>query len=1071
MIVCALEYADNVNVDPSDWSKAYLDIANEKGITTDLKGKKGEAATRGDIAVMSYNGLINDLATPTASKTAGDYKGTQKIELSTTTKDADIYYTTDGTTPTVKSTKYTKAISVSKTSTLKAIAVLSGVLVSDVMSVDYTIKKSSGGGGGGGSSRPSTSDTSKTYTRGEWINILLNKINAEIVEGNGRENYYGDTEGHQYENAIESAKAYGIIPANEDEQDVPTFKPDDSTDREFASVTAVLAMGFVSNSDDIDCKDKSSLTYPDFDAIAVKEGFVNLDNGNFYPNRALTEAEKEQIFNTIDAINKSAEITEDIQKVTYSNNVIAEELKSITDYNVVDNGDNTYTVTVIKTPETETVVAGKYFVLPANDKYISGIALKANSVETAAEGYLKINASKPEDISNVMSNIVFSGEATAVANAVEVLDENITYAYDPEGDIENEDEVNLSGRVGGSFAVPGKWTFNFGDGVKIGEHAKLKGKTEVTIPDITAYLDADFGWFSVDVNELTVSITEKAKISGEFEYVFTESTVTDSAGRSESGSIEFARVPFALGATGLSIDLVFSLYYDVKGNISISYTVEATQGVQYKNDNFRFIHNFDNQLEIPSIEFSGQIGIQPAINLVFFEIWDIIGINGKIGAAATVSMENHIDEHLCCVDGTVYLAASIGLNQDTLIGDFLKTYKHYTLEKKIYDKNNSPLKLKLHFENLHKVPECTYGQGKIEGYVYDANTHEPIKYARISVLKGDSLKAVKYTNSEGKYTVDSGLPVGDVKIKISATGYKTYTDTRRVNKNVVTYIESYMMVGRSEEGQGNISGQFVDALTGENVSGVTYEIRDGWNNIDGEDIVISSTAEGSYNVDIPAGNYTILAKADQYIDNSINITVTENSSRQANITLSPKNGGSLDSNNNLRFVLTWGENPSDLDSHLFGPNIDGNGIFHTYFSNKDYYNNELIANLDLDDTTGFGPETTTIYKMNSSGKYSFYVHDYSNKESGTSNELSKSSAKVVIYNGNTRYATFNVPNNIGGTVWHVFDYDAATGTITPINTMSYSSDSSDLDLYAGDNSNISEQTAVYIIGESSNQSK
>lgn len=158
MIVCALGYAEEVEFDPSDWSKAYLEIANEKGITADLKGKKGEAATRGDIAVMSYNGLATEgedskiPATPTASVSGGEYKTTQSVKLTTATKDADIYYTTDGTEPTEKSTKYTTAISISQTTTLKAIAVKNGVASKNVMSVDYTITKTTSGGGGGGGS-------------------------------------------------------------------------------------------------------------------------------------------------------------------------------------------------------------------------------------------------------------------------------------------------------------------------------------------------------------------------------------------------------------------------------------------------------------------------------------------------------------------------------------------------------------------------------------------------------------------------------------------------------------------------------------------------------------------------------------------------------------------------------------------------------------------------------------------------------------------------------------------------------------------------------------------------------
>lgn len=1140
MIVCALGYADNIETAPADWSKAYLDIADDKGITSDLKIKKGEPATRGDIAVMSYNGLATESenskipATPVASVKAGEYKETQKVKLSTVTKDSDIYYTTDGTTPTVKSNKYKKEISISKTSTLKAIAVKNGVVSKDVMSIDYTIKKvSSGGGGGGGSSRPSTptytvsfdlnyegatgapanqsirsgnkateptaperdgysfvgwfkdqqmskvflftetissditlyakwleTDT-RTFTRGEWIALLLTQVNAEVLENGNQTNYYGDTEGTEYSAEIEAAKAYGIIPADEDEQDVPLFNPDELATREFAAITAVLAMGFVSDNKVLDCTDKNELAYPELALIAVKEGFVVLEDNSFYPSRALSGTEKEQIFDVIDIINESAEITEEFEEVSYSNNVVSEELKSIQNYTVSYNDAGNYIVKVLENDSTKKIKENEYFVLPPNDEFSSGLALKALSIQKQDE-YFVIESTVPEDISKVLSSVVFAGKATPDADNVELLDENISYTYDPEGTITDENTISTYGRIGGSFAVPGKWTFDFGEGVKIGQHAKLKGKTEVTIPDITAYLDADFGWFSVDVNELTVSITEKAKIDGKLEYVVIESEYAEGY----SGAKEFARVPFALGTTGLSIDLVFSLYYDIKGSISIVYTVEATQGLQYKDDNFRFIHNFNNQLDIPKIEGSGQVGLQPAINLVFCEIWDIIGISGKIGAAATVSINNHVTENLCCIDGTVYMAASIGLNEDTLIGDFIKNKKHYTLEKEIYDSDNSPLKLKLHFENLQKVPECTYGDGKITGFVYDANTREPIRYARVSVYKGGDLKAVKYTNSEGKYEVSSGLPVGMVTIKISATGYKTYSDNRQVNKNVETYIESYMMVGRSDEVQGNVSGRFIDALTGNNIDGVTYELRSGWNNTTG-DVILSASSEGTYNFDILAGNYTILAKAEDYISNSTNITITGNACVQADVTLSPEESEIVDTNNNLRFVLTWGETPRDLDSHLFGPATTGNGTFHTYYSSKDYYhNNERIANLDLDDTTSYGPETTTIYKMNSSGKYSFYVHDFSNRSSDSSTSMSKSGAKVVIYNGNTLYATFNIPVNVGGTVWHVFDYDAQTGVITPVNTMSYSSNPGNLGLYSLRENDFSERDAIDMIRES-----
>jgi len=156
MVVCALGFGDNVEVVPEDWSVGYISAAKNKGITNNIKGSKGIAATRGDIAVMVHNGLTEDLSKPIISVTAGTYNSNQLVKLTTSTKDAKIYYTIDGTEPTVKSAMYTKEITISKTLTLKAITIKSDVIASEVASADYTIKRSSSGGGGGSSSKKYT---------------------------------------------------------------------------------------------------------------------------------------------------------------------------------------------------------------------------------------------------------------------------------------------------------------------------------------------------------------------------------------------------------------------------------------------------------------------------------------------------------------------------------------------------------------------------------------------------------------------------------------------------------------------------------------------------------------------------------------------------------------------------------------------------------------------------------------------------------------------------------------------------------------------------------------------------
>ena len=81
--------------------------------------------------------------TTTFSPAAGTYSGAQSVTISDATSGATIYYTTNGTTPTTSSTKYTGPISVSSTETLQAIAVATGDANSAVASATYTIGSSS----------------------------------------------------------------------------------------------------------------------------------------------------------------------------------------------------------------------------------------------------------------------------------------------------------------------------------------------------------------------------------------------------------------------------------------------------------------------------------------------------------------------------------------------------------------------------------------------------------------------------------------------------------------------------------------------------------------------------------------------------------------------------------------------------------------------------------------------------------------------------------------------------------------------------------------------------------------
>ncbi|MGL5352978.1 MAG: hypothetical protein ACRDA5_06600, partial [Clostridium sp.] len=194
----------------------------------------------------------------------------------------------------------------------------------------------------------------------------------------------------------------------------------------------------------------------------------------------------------------------------------------------------------------------------------------------------------------------------------------------------------------------------------------------------------------------------------------------------------------------------------------------------------------------------------------------------------------------------------------------------------------------------------------------------------------------------------------------------------------------------------------------------------------------TTNEEGKYEVDLLLGNYTVEMIKDGYITSSYNIYVASGSALDQNNTLVPNSGGMPAGE--LRMVLTWGEEPYDLDSHLVGPTANGMDYFHIYYRNTLYSeNNVKYADLDLDDRFSYGPETTTVYKMNTTGKYSFYVHDYTNRDNNYSDKMSNSGAQVKVYKGDILYAVYSVPTSTVGNYWKVFDYDAATNTIIPVN--------------------------------------
>ena len=139
-----------------------------------------------------------EITTPSASDVptiSGTDKFSDRTEVTiTATPGAIIYYTTDGTVPTNGSQQYNAPITLTETTTIQAIAIEDGHIMSDVVGMAFT-KESSGGSSSGSSSSGGSTDsgsetappqddnkdktTTKTETREDGTVVTTTEIRAE----------------------------------------------------------------------------------------------------------------------------------------------------------------------------------------------------------------------------------------------------------------------------------------------------------------------------------------------------------------------------------------------------------------------------------------------------------------------------------------------------------------------------------------------------------------------------------------------------------------------------------------------------------------------------------------------------------------------------------------------------------------------------------------------------------------------------------------------------------------------------------------------------------------------------
>lgn len=180
-----------------------------------------------------------------------------------------------------------------------------------------------------------------TLTKAEWLHDLVTVFDMKVEEGDPPDNYFTDVAyDSEYYDDIMLATEFGVVNVEAGGK----LGPDDTVDREYASVTLNFCLGFQLDDDTYTFSESSDEAYADeltAFQVAINRNWFVLSGGAFLPSKAVTSAEAEAMLSDAQQVLADAQIDDTKEnKFEFADYVI-----DFTPYQVVEfNEDDTITI-------------------------------------------------------------------------------------------------------------------------------------------------------------------------------------------------------------------------------------------------------------------------------------------------------------------------------------------------------------------------------------------------------------------------------------------------------------------------------------------------------------------------------------------------------------------------------------------------------------------------------------------------------------------------------------------------------------------------------------------------------